>query len=224
MNLEPMIADQGPDGLHIHIAFEYLTADELATLLLASHFMYETLFWAPLPAMLGTPHTRAQSLQVRYASTGNSIDINLVNEVGRAVGGLDPRLTGVGGGIVVVALAAKVMIQAFKSGHEALSAARLRNLQVTERQIKIDGQRANAALDARQGALQLQVSASDVELRTFTSSILRSAISDDFARSLDLDLSLTDSISAALRSAWSVIEHENIREVSINGESVKSDE
>jgi hypothetical protein len=210
-------SDQQPDGLRFYLAYDYLTAAELARLTIASHSIYEALFWVPVPAMIGVPHDSRRSLQVREARTGDSIYIDLVNTLGRAVEGLDPSLAGVGGGVVVTALTARVMIHAFNSGHRAFSAARRRNIEVADQRFQLDTKRAGAEIDAQRSF------AVDAEYREFVYGVLSETTTEDFLRALRRDQSLTDAVAAPLLDVWSVFQHDNIRQVAINGATVKPD-
>jgi hypothetical protein len=125
---------------------------------------------------------------------------------GKAVGGMDPTLTGIGGGIVVTALTAKVMIHTFSSGHRALSAARRRNMEIAEKHVHLNERRTKAELDAARNQVDLRSSVVDAELREFVQSVVRATATADFARSLERDQPLTDALAAALLDAWSVIE------------------
>jgi hypothetical protein len=209
-----------PSPLRIFLRYEYLSVSEVSDLLTAVGRVYDELFWAELPAMIGTPRRPRNQLRVHRIETGNSILIEL-QALGQMIESMDPTLTGIAGGAVVVGLAARVLIHALKTGHVELSAAKRRNLELEDQRLALEERRARTSLELERTEVDLAIARNDAEFRNYVQSVIRATTSVDFAAMAARQEPLTDSLGAALLGVYSVLDHDNITEAQINDVEVK---
>jgi hypothetical protein len=216
-------AAEGPAPLRIYLRYEYLSAYEVSGLLAGVGGVFDQLFWAELPALVGRRPNPVNHLRVSRIETGQSILIFL-QAIGQTVNSVDPTLRAVAGGAFVASLTARLMIHTLTTGHNALAAAQRRNLELEEQRRQLEERRDRARLEVEVAEVDLAVTQHDADFRNFVQSAIRATTSSDFAAMAARREDLTERLGSALLEVYSVLEHDNITQARINDVEVKSDE
>ncbi|MGC4866255.1 hypothetical protein ACLQ3B_12585 [Micromonospora sp. DT53] len=210
-----------PSALRIYLDYDFLLVEDLSGVLDAVRTIYEQAFWSDIPALIGTPRQRQNGVRVTRSDTSHSIVLEL-HALGQTIAGLDPTLAGIGGGAVALGLTARILIHTLRSGHEALSAARMRELEVRAGWAAIEAENTRTSLDLERAGVELEVVRRDAEFRDFVQSAIRATASVDFARAVARNETMTENLGRALLNAWSVLQNDNINTARINDVEVKS--
>src|SRR5690349_3777320 len=95
-----------PSPLRIYLEYEFLLIEDLSDLLSSIRIVYDQVFWSDVPALIGTHHQRIHGIRITRVDTSRSILLEL-QALGQTIAGLDPTLTGIGGGVVALGLTAR---------------------------------------------------------------------------------------------------------------------
>lgn len=185
-------------SLRVYIGYrEYVTVEQITEMLNSINQIYDSLFFVEAPIASAQRQT-STNLRIGRAETGSSIVFELVQGALHTLRSVDPELEGAAGGVAVVSLTARILINTFSKGSRAFHEHQSRKL-----------------------ALRDQTSS--VVLREQTKAIIAASlaeVSPTVRRDIDID-QLADVIGPALMITDNVLNQPNIERVAINGEVLK---
>jgi hypothetical protein len=132
MDWYPAVSDDH-SALTVYISYQYLAAQQLGTLLLELHGLFDELLYADTPEFRQLPSAPAARLRVESVVTGNSITISVVQGVTQMVGSADPTMVGVASGLATLSAAGMLLLRMLHRA-EDLRAKWLRDSRENDRQ------------------------------------------------------------------------------------------
>ena len=125
-------------AIQLYVGYrKYITAEQISDMLSGINGIYDSLFFIETPVS-NAPRQTSTKLRVGRAETGSSIIFDLVQGTQQVIHAVDPELKGVAGGVAVLALTGRVLINNFKRGSLAWYEHRSQELSIREKKALLE--------------------------------------------------------------------------------------